>query len=389
MALTLAAALVFVAVLTPAQSSADQAQPDVPLPPVVLITSYSDGRSTPSVVSARPTTAWTPLFPKTQAWRSPEGLTVSAIHYRCVLTADGVRVDVSVFLGEPHQKELPVAHVTVTADQPVVIDGLRDYGVAPVTLSTRALDPTTLYPPQFENKTAALQITDVEVTSDDAPAYRITVRNVSSKPVMTFHVESYQRSIRDLSGRQGLRDGTPAVQPGGTYTFRFSASSRAPRSQSWTPSSHDLVVITGLLFEDGEIEGDPAGVWLAPVTYLGRRAQLARVLELFAAAERSVAAPAAQVQTLTNRIEALPVLADAALRQSSAILVPSSGSFVDPRAIEGALSAALLEVRSGVLSDVRSAPREPDAFARWLTEIREQYRAGHQRFVALTSRPAP
>jgi hypothetical protein len=388
MALPLPAAFVFVAVLS-AHPAGTWPQPDPPLAPVVFITSYTDGRSTPRVVSARPTTAWTPLFPKTQAWRSSEGLTVSAINYHAVLTADGVHVKVSVFLGEPHQKELPVATVTVTPDQPVVIEALREYGVAPVTLSTRALDPTTLYPPQFDNKTAALQVTDVDVTSDGVPAYRITVRNVSSKPVMTFHVESYQRGIRDLSGRQGLRNGMPVVEPGGTYTFRFSASSRTPGSQRWTPSSHDLVVITGLLFEDGEIEGDPAAVWLAPVMYLGRRAQLARVLELFAAVEKSHSSPDAQVEALTNRIEALPVLADTALRQSSAILVPSSGSFVDPRAIEGALSAALLEVRSGVLSDLQSAPREPDAFARWFTEIREQYRAGHQRFVALTSRATP
>jgi hypothetical protein len=386
MAFPLPAALLFVAVLALAPSSAVRAQPDPTLTPVVLITSYSDGRSTPRVVSARPTTAWTPLFPKTQAWRSPEGLTVSAIHYRCVLTAEGVRVDVSVFLGEPHQKELPVAKVTVTADQPVVIDELRNYGVAPVTLSTRGLDPTTLYPPQFENKTAALQIMDVDVTSDGAPAYRITVRNVSSRPVMTFHVESYQGGIRNLSGRQGLRDGTPAVHPGGTYTFRFPASSRGPRSPSWTPSSHDLVVITGLLFEDGDIEGDPAGVWLAPLIYMGRRAQLAKVLELFSAAEKSSAAPSSKVRVLSTSIEALPVLADAALRHLSAALVPSSGSFVDPRAVEGALSAALLEVRSGVLSDLRSAPQEGDAFARWFAEISAQYRRDHRRFTELTSR---
>jgi hypothetical protein len=387
MALPLPAALVFVTVFA-SHAFAVRPQPAAPLTPVVLITSYSDGRSSPRVVSARPTTAWTPLFPKTQAWRSPEGLTVSALHYRCVLTAEGVRVDVSVFLGEPHQKELPVAKVTVTADQPVVLDGLRDYGVAPVTLSTRALDPTTLYPPQFENKTAALQIMDVDVTADGEPAYRITVRNVSSKPVMTFHVEAYQGSIRDLSVRQGLRDGTPAVQPGGTYTFPLPASRRSPRSQTWTPSSHDLVAISGLLFEDGEIEGDPDGVWLAPLTYMGRRAQLARVLELFSAAAKSPAPAIGQVEALSRGIAALPVLADAALRQSSAILVPSSGSFVDPRAVDGALSAALAEVRRGVLDDLRSAPRQPDAFARWFAEISEQYRRYHRRFTELTSRAA-
>ena len=383
-----ATALVLLTLICRAPALSARIQPEPLLTPVVLVTSYSDGRSTHRVVSARPSGAWTPMFPKTRTWRSPEGLTVSAINYRWVLNPDGVRVEVFVFLGEPRQKEISVASVTVTPDHPVVIDRLSEYGVSPVTLTTRALDPTTLYPPQFENKTAALQVTDVDVTSGGVPAYQITVRNVSTKPVMTFHLESYRGDRRDLSGRQGLRDGAPAVLPGGTFTFRFPASSAAPPSEPWTPVSHDLVVITGLLFEDGAIEGDPAGVWLAPLTYLGRRAQLARVLELFTAAEKSLAGRTVQVQALAHNVEALPVLADTALRQLSATLVPSSGSFIDPRAIDGALSAALFEVRSGVLSDLQSAPREPGAFARWFTAITTQYARSYRRFTELTTRSA-
>src|SRR5688572_19358584 len=103
MALPVPAALLIVAVLAE-QSAPATTQPEPPLAPVVLTTTYSDGRSTPKVVSARPGGAWTPLFPKTHTWRSPEGLAVSAINYRTVLTAAGIQVDVSVFLGEPHQK---------------------------------------------------------------------------------------------------------------------------------------------------------------------------------------------------------------------------------------------------------------------------------------------
>jgi hypothetical protein len=379
-------ALVLVAVIWHAHIVAASVQPDPPLTPVVLVTSYTDGRSVHHVVSERSSGAWTPVFPKIAAWRSPDGLAVSAINFRSVLTANGVRVDVSVFLGEPGQKELPVASVTVAADHAVVIKDLGKFGVAPVTLSTRVLEPTTLYPPRFENKTAALEITNVEVTADGVPGYVITVLNVSLKPVMTFHLESYQGGNRELSGRQGQRDGTAVVPPGETYTFRFRASSQAPRSQPWAPASHDLIVITGLLFEDGAIEGDPAGVWLAPLTYMGRRAQLGRILELFAAAENSRAERPARVQTLVRNVEALPVLADAALRQSSATLVPSSGSFIDPRAIDGALSAALLEVRTGVLSDLRSAPADPGALARWFAEITAQYARSYRRFTELTTR---
>ena len=152
--------------------------------------------------------------------------------------------------------------------------------------------------------------------------------------------------------------------------------------------SHDLVVITGLLFEDGEIEGDPDDVWLAPLTYLGRRAQLAEVVELLQRTPTAGTPPAELIQSLSAAVERLPVRVDAPLRQASANLLSHARPFMSSQAIDGALAAALAEVRNGVLSDLRSAPHEPEAFARWLTEIREQYRAWHLRFVALTSRPA-
>jgi hypothetical protein len=149
------------------------------------------------------------------------------------------------------------------------------------------------------------------------------------------------------------------------------------------------VVITGLLFEDGTIEGDAAGVWLAPLTYLGRRAQLHLVVELFSRTSMAGRPPTEVIQSLSSAVESLPVVVDPRLGQAAADLLPPSGQIISPQAIDGTLSAALAEVRRGVLSDLQSAPHEPEAFGRWLTEIREQYRAGHQRFVALTSRATP
>ena len=121
---------------------------------------------------------------------------MSAIDYRCVLTADGVRVDVSLFLGEAHQKKLPIANVTVTRRSACGDRRIARLRRRASYAFDAALDPTTLYRLSSKTRHAALQVTDVEVTSDGAPAYRITVRNVSSKPVMTFRLESYQDSSR-------------------------------------------------------------------------------------------------------------------------------------------------------------------------------------------------
>jgi len=59
--------------------------------------------------------------------------------------------------------------------------------------------------------------------------------------------------------------------------------------------------------------------------------------------------------------------------------------FASTRAIDGALSSALGEVRSGVLSDLQSAPREHAAFDRWLKQITALYLKRYLRFIELTA----
>ena len=364
------AALLLVAVgATAAWSWQDPVAPR----PLVLTITYADGRAVPHLITTRWSGAWTPMFPKNRDWRSPEGLSVTAVNYKHRIEGPGVRVNVSVFLGQPRQKELSVASVVVAPDERVRIDALSEFGVAPVVLSIGEFVPTTLYHPQFENKTAALQVESVDILTDDAPGYRITVRNLSSKPVMTFHVESYEGRQRRGMGRQGHRDGTPAARPGETFSFRIDAD-----------RTRDLIRITGLMFEDGTIEGDAGGVAIARVVYAGRRQQLQRVLELFGPASRTpIADPAATIVSLASRIEAFGVLSDEKSREWGAHLLPPDGPFTSVAEIDGAFSAGLEEVRSGVLSDLRSAPRDA-SFERWLKEITALYSRWYLRFIELT-----
>ena len=194
--------------------------------PLTLSIVYADGRTVRHVVTTRPTSVWTPMFPRSTDWRSAEGLAVSAVHYQHVIEGAGVRVKASVLLGQPHQKEIPVANELVEWERPVWLTILQDFGVAPVRLTLEEFDAPVLHQPRVENKTAALQVEAVEVVPDGAPGYRVTVRNHGARPVMTFHVETYRGGQRHSSSPRGERDGTPAVAPGGTYAFLLRWSSR-------------------------------------------------------------------------------------------------------------------------------------------------------------------
>ena len=113
---------------------------------VVLMTTYTDGRTVHDVVTRTPRTAWTPVFPKLPGSDSVAGKPpVTAIKYRRVLGDDGnITVGVSVLRGQAHEKEQPVATVAVERGTPVIVDALRGVGVAPVTLRLTSLSPTTL-----------------------------------------------------------------------------------------------------------------------------------------------------------------------------------------------------------------------------------------------------
>lgn len=342
--------------------------------PVVLTITYADGRIARHVITAKPTNAWTPLFPRSADWRSPEGLPVTAINYQHVAESNGVRVRISLFLGTPHQKEIAVANVLVTPDHPMRVTGLEPFGVEPVSLALGAFEPRLLPPPRVENKTAALHIESVEMSADARPGYHIQVRNYSAKPVMTFAVETFRGDRPALSGRRGERDGSPVVPPGGTYTFFLG-----------TENPLDVLTISGLMFEDGSVEGDAAGVAPTRLIYLGRRVQLDEVVRIYGeAAKTPVAEPAAAIATLAARVEALSVLTDPRTRSFGVSLLPPNGPVMSSQALDGAISAAMLDVRKGVLSDLENAPRDRDGFTRWLQQITAQYFASYQRFIELT-----
>jgi hypothetical protein len=344
--------------------------------PLVLSITYSDGRTSRRIITATATNGWTPMFPKSAQWRSPEGLAVTGINYRHVLEDGGVRVAISVFLGSPLQKELDVARVLVTPETPVRVTALEQFGVEAVALSLSAFDPRALPPPRVENKTAALHIESVEMSAGDRPGYRIGVRNDSKQPVLSFFVDSFRDGRPALSGRRGERDGTPVVLPGDTYTFFLG-----------TEHPLDLLRVTGLMFEDGTVEGDVGGVASTRVVFAGRRLQLEKVVAIFQEALRAPSIePMPILAPLSARIEALPVLPGAEARQFAAGLLPPNGPAGSTEMIDGALAAGMLEVRKGVLGDLQEAPRDREAFAGWLREITAQYTRWYLRFIELTAR---
>jgi hypothetical protein len=350
---------------------------------VVLVTTYADGRTVHHVVTKTRRHSWTPMFPRLRGHKpAPGELPVRGLNYRRVLADDGaVSVDVSVLRGDGHESETPVATVVVREGQQVSVDALASFGVMPVTFKLTSLSPTVLYPPRVLNRTAGLEVLNVEAVYDPGPRYQVTVKNVSSRPAVNFHFIAHHGGQRALSGTRGNPDSSPIIEPNGTYSFALD-----PPREAQSPSgdvmldSLDVIEIDAVLWEDGDIEGDPASVAAVLALYVGRATQLARAVALFKTAQGSAMPPNVVRTRLREGLHKLSTTPDAVtvatIRERLRHLEQ-----VDEQQIIGALRTALASVRKGVIEDLDDAPDEPAGFWMWMKDIVALYAAQAERLA--------
>ena len=340
---------------------------------VVLVKRFADGRTTHTVVTERKSSAWTPLFPRLRGGTPPAGkLPISALQVSHVLTEQGVLVQVSVLRGSPHQDQELVESMIVRPDQPTIGERLRDFGLEPVTFSLLPLDATTLLPPHVDNETAGLSVENIETVVEPDPRYRLTIRNLSRQPAVMFFVKTFVADQLITSGRQGNLDGSILIDPGGTFEFFVRGSIHPnPTSNGWSPASLDAIELSAVLWDDGTFEGEPEHVATSLLLYVGRRAQLRRVVDIMNRTAMDGQDVAKTVTRLRKQLEALPVRVDRATREEA--LERVKPVLPTPAALEEILEVALATVRTGALRDLGDAPTSFEAFSQWHREIVAQY----------------
>jgi hypothetical protein len=348
---------------------------------IVLVTTYADGRTVHHVVTGRPGHSWTPYFPRTASPQTLDGsLPVRALSYRSRLTENGaVQVDISVFRGDGHEQKEPVAQVVVERDERVTIDALRGFGVLPVTLSLTTLAPSALTAPAVLNRTSGLEVVDIAITEEPAARYRLTVKNLSSRPAVNFHVIAHRNDRRALSGNRGNLDSTPIIEPGASYTFTLDPGREVRgRRGEVTLASHDVIEIAAVLWEDGEVEGDPAPMASALAIYHARAAQLTRGVELLRV--RLADTGALRREALRAQLESLPTVPDDNLVSRVRERLRHFEN-LNASELAATMQATLAFVRHGMIEDLDAAPAHPAAFEQWLHEIITVYERQAWRFM--------
>ena len=289
MVLLLAAALVLGAMTTVGTAAGQQPAPADPAQPLAFVIRYADGRIVRNNIG--PTySSWTPLFPRVDGWEEGGVLAVTALRYRATRGETGLEVIVSVLRGQQHQEEKGIARVTLRDSTPIPIRGLAAVGVRPVELWIEPGDLKQVYSPAVENRTAGLDVASIEML-DGPPAIMVAVvRNLSTKPAVTYSVDLLGSGRRLLlAAWQAMPSGQPVIEPGGSHTFRMNVSD-VPQPE--------LLVITSVAWTDGTSEGDARPAALQWCRDAAGRVQISRILVMLRAAAGS------DLTTALKRLEA-------------------------------------------------------------------------------------
>jgi hypothetical protein len=342
-----------------------QVDPAVPAT-VALVETWPDGRINYELTSLRRATMWTPMYPRVEGYRLPEGATpVYAVQFARVLVGRDIKVDVSVLLGSAQPPGVPVASVVVSPGSHIVIGELTKFGVQPVTLSMVEAAPMMPYLPTVMSASPRIEISNVELLNSPYPGYRFTLRNLGSKGASNVHVQSYRGGEKALSALRRADDGRPMMQPGASYTFDMNLTSGGPNGfttpGTWSPRPIDLVEFDSVRWDDGTYDGTPPfpGVDAAVESDSGRRLQLRRIVDVLT---RTLAQPRSGREMLALAKTRIDALVDAEPDQLDAA--------------KQAMQSTKAVVRADIARFERDQSSRPStSVVEWLTSLLSRYQA--------------
>jgi hypothetical protein len=352
---------------TPWQAAAPESLPPAT---VALVETWPDGRTNYELTSPRRASMWTAAYPRIDGYSRPPGRQqVFAVQFARVLVGKDIKVDVSVLLGSAEPPGVPVATVIISPGSHVVVEGLRKYGVQPVTLSMVRVTPFTPYLPTVFSVSERIEIAGVELLTAPYPGYRITLRNLGTEGVANFHFQSYRGKDKATSGLERSNDGRPLMKPGESYTLNMNITSGPGGGvppETWSPRPIDVVEIESVRWADGSTEGTSPFPQLDEFVegQSGHRLQLRRIVDALRATLAESRSGAELLAALKSRIEALPDADDDQLKGAQLAMRGTKATLVSDivRFEQSASSRSNPAVRQWVTSLLRR-------YESWLTRL--------------------
>jgi hypothetical protein len=309
--------------------------------------------------------------------------TVLAVDVKTRLGEDGrVEIRVGVHVGERHFDRLEVVGTYhAAAGETVTAGDLERVGVAPFVFSVMRVNDADAAPPSVVNRTQSIEAVVTEFTPTPLPRGKLTLRNLSSKPVRAVFIRQLVAGRSRLQGYVMGREGKTIMEPGGSAEKIFGTATGEPSASGFTPAAIDSLVVASVVFDDYTYEGEAEAAALKRAFSEGERAQLPPLMALVreAHAAPDVGSPAAP-RRLREKVSAL---ADAAPQWAvDAVLKGHSGlEPSQPGRWKSAVEIAMHSTRRELLDELerfekkfQASPAE-NSFKLWLKQRQASFEA--------------
>lgn len=335
--------------------------------------------------NAKRSAVWTPRFERVAGFQPEPGTPpVRAVNIASSAEGDAARVDVSLFVGVRFfDKEVQVGSYLLREGERAVVKELAAFGVEPFEIA--ALRPNISAPPlpSVSTRTTSLEVVGLERKKSTIPAYKLSLRNLSSKNITALQVEVFEGTRLRLTGSPHGQQGLPLIPAGAVLeTNVLGAKDTTMTRFGYEPASppYQTIVVTTLVFEDGSYEGDPAPALRINARTAGERIQLKRAVTALKGTLDTPGLTASDaIAMLIQRVSALSDEVPPAVAEKLIDASQNAGHSEKLASLIGTIQVTMHLVKKNLLDEIEAfqnshqkAPDEKE-FREWLTATFERY----------------
>lgn len=325
--------------------------------------------------------AWYGRFGRVSGWTPPaNSLPVTAVNIKSLKAEDGVRVWVSVFLGQLHEEERKVSAYVLHEGDTVTVQELTQVGVVPFEIKIVRLAASVGEPPQLRSQAKSIEAVSMQPNFSARPSYEVILHNTSDKAVSALQVQTLQGNRPQLSTMPQGKEGQALILPGGTFKMTMLLADRAtPAPNGYAPQilPNQTIEISAAIFDDGSFEGATSPAMAFTGFQKGRKIQLRRVVDVLQSALNSEANAPIDSASLKNAVLALDLVADSGSVEDLHGKFPQEAQ---TERVKHVIELGMKGIRDDVINNItqfelHNRRADASAFNSWLTEARDRYQA--------------